>query len=229
MSGKWLRIRNVTADTFKVRVLDFIPSTNTTAHVFVSATSNGLKQKKDQAYDQPLSIVRSSIDRVTVNVGIAATNASTHVYSSSLSNANTVGGDYTHTFLSATTGAVKHGYGTGESCTPQQAAVDTLMDLAYTALNQGNFNGITRTVGNHGDGYETAPTVQISGGSPSTAGVYVPVLAQRGYVKSIGIITGGVGYNNVPTVRITSNTGFNASATATVGGGAVTGLALIHI
>ena len=224
VSGKWLRIRNVTADTFKVRVLDFIPSTNTTAHVFVSATSNGLKQKKDQAYDQPLSIVRSSIDRITVNVGIAATNASTHVYSSSLSNAITVGGDYTHTFLSATTGAVKHGYGTGESCTPQQAAVDTLMDLAYTALNQGNFNGITRTVGNHGDGYETAPTVQISGGSPSTAGVYVPVLAQRGYVKSIGIITGGVGYNNVPTVRITSNTGFNASATATVGGGAVTGI-----
>ena len=228
VSGKWLRIRNVTADTFKVRVLDFIPSTNTTAHVFVSATSNGLKQKKDQAYDQPLSIVRSSIDRITVNVGIAATNASTHVYSSSLSNAITVGGNYTHTFLSATTGAVKHGYGVREACTPQQAAVDTLMDLAYTALSQGNFNGITRTVGNHGDGYETAPTVQISGGSPTTAGSYVPVLAERGYVKSIGVIAAGVGYNNTPTVRITSKTGFNASATATVGGGAVTGITVVE-
>ena len=36
--------------------------------------------------------------------------------------------------------------------------------------------------------------------------------------------SGGVGYNNVPTVRITSNTGFNAAATATVSGGAVTGI-----
>jgi hypothetical protein len=223
VSGKWLRIRNVTNDTFKVRVLDFIPSTNTTTHAFVSATSNGLKQKKDQAYDQPLSIVRSSIDRITVNVGVS-TNTTAHTYVSSLNNAITVGGNYTHTFLSATTGAVKHGYGLREACTPQQAAVDTLMDLAYTALSQGNFNGITRTVGNHGDGYETAPTVQISGGSPTTAGSYVPVLAERGYVKSIGVIAAGVGYNNPPTVRITSKTGFNASATATVGGGAVTGI-----
>ena len=224
VSGKWLRIRNVTTDTFKVRVLDFIPSTNTTTHTFVSATSNGLKQKKDQAYDQAIDIVDSSIDRISINVGIAATNASTHVYSSSLSNAITVGGNYVHTFLSATTGAVKHGYGVREACTPQQANIDTLMDLAYTALSQGNFSGITRTVGNHGDGYETAPTVVITGGSPTTAGTYVPQLAARGYVKSIGIITGGVGYNNVPTVRITSNTGFNASGTATVSGGAVTGI-----
>ena len=221
VSGKWLRIRNVTTDTFKVRVLDFIPSTNTTTHAFVSATSNGLKQKKDQAYDQPLDIVRSSIDRITVNVGIAATNASTHVYASSLSNALTIGGNYTHTFLTATTGAVTEG---NDGCTAVQATIDTLMDLAYTALNQGNFSGITRTVGNHGDGYETAPTVQISGGSPTTAGSYVPVLASRGYVKSIGIIVGGVGYTNVPTVRITSKTGFNASATATVSGGAVNGI-----
>ena len=221
VSGKWLRIRNVTADTFKVRVLDFIPSTNTTTHTFVSGTSNGLKQKKDQAYDQPLQIVRSSIDRITVNVGIAATNNSTHVYSSSLSNAITVGGNYTHTFLTATTGAVTEG---NDGCTAVQATIDTLMDLAYTALTQGSFSGISRTVGNHGDGYETAPTIQISGGSPTTGGTYVPVLADRGYVKSIGIITGGVGYNNVPTVKITSNTGFNASGTATVSGGAVTGI-----
>ena len=223
VSGKWLRIRNVTNDTFRVRVLDFFPSTNETTHAFVSASSNGLKQKKDRAYDQPLQIVDSEIDRISIFVGIS-TDTSDHTYVSSLSNAITVGGNYTHTFLSATTGAVKQGYGTAESCTPQQAAVDTLMDLAYTALNQGNFSGITRTVGNHGDGYETAPTVVISGGSPSTAGTYSPVLSERGFVKSIGIIVGGVGYNNTPTVRITSNTGFNASATATVGGGAVTGI-----
>ena len=223
VSGKWLRIRNVTNDTFRVRVLDFFPSTNETTHAFVSATSNGLKQKKDRAYDQPLQIVDSKIDRISVFVGISS-DTSDHTYVSSLNNAITVGGNYTHTFLSATTGAVKHGYGAGESCTPQQATVDTLMDLAYTALSQGNFNGITRTVGNHGDGYESAPTVIISGGSPTTEGAYVPVLAPRGFVKSIGIIQGGAGYNNTPTVKITSRTGFNASATATIGGGAVTGI-----
>ena len=223
VSGKWLRIRNVTNDTFRVRVLDFFPSTNETTHAFVSASSNGLKQKKDRAYDQPLQIVDSEIDRISIFVGIS-TDTSDHTYVSSLSNAITVGGNYTHTFLSATTGAVKQGYGVREACTAVQGTVDTLMDLAYTALNQGNFSGITRTVGNHGDGYETAPTVVISGGSPSTAGTYSPVLSERGFVKSIGIIVGGVGYNNTPTVRITSNTGFNASATATVGGGAVTGI-----
>ena len=220
VSGKWLEIRNVTNDTFRVRVLDFFPSTNETTHTFVSATTNGLKQKKDRAYDQPLQIVDSEIDRISIFVGIS-TDTSDHTYVSSLSNAITVGGNYTHTFLSATTGAVTEG---NDGCTAVQATIDTLMDLAYTALGQGNFNGITRTVGNHGDGYETAPTIVISGGSPSTSGTYTPILSPRGYVKSIGVIVGGVGYNNVPTVRITSNSGFNASATATVGGGAVTGI-----
>ena len=220
VSGKWLKIRNVTNDTFRVRVLDFWPSTNETAHVFVSATTNGLKQKKDRAYDQPLQIVDSEIDRISIFVGISS-DTSAHTYVSSLNNAITVGGNYTHTFLSATTGAVTEG---NDGCTAVQATIDTLMDLAYTALNQGNFSGITRTVGNHGDGYETAPTVIITGGSPTTAGTYVPQLSARGYVKSIGILVGGVGYNNTPTVRITSNSGFNASATATVSGGAVTGI-----
>ena len=220
VSGKWLRIRNVTNDTFRVRVLDFFPSTNETTHAFVSATTNGLKQKKDRAYDQPLQIVDSEIDRISIFVGISS-DTSAHTYVSSLSNAITVGGNYTHTFLSATTGAVTEG---NDGCTAVQATIDTLMDLAYTALNQGNFSGITRTVGNHGDGYETAPTVVITGGSPTTSGTYVPQLSARGYVKSIGILVGGVGYNNVPTVKITSNSGFNASATATVSGGAVTGI-----
>ena len=220
VSGKWLRIRNVTNDTFRVRVLDFFPSTNETTHAFVSATTNGLKQKKDRAYDQPLQIVDSEIDRISIFVGISS-DTSAHTYVSSLSNAITVGGNYTHTFLSATTGAVTEGQ---DGCTAVQATIDTLMDLAYTALNQGNFSGITRTVGNHGDGYETAPTVVITGGSPTTSGTYVPQLSARGYVKSIGILVGGVGYNNVPTVKITSNSGFNASATATVSGGAVTGI-----
>ena len=48
---------------------------------------------------------------------------------------------------------------------------------------------------------------------------YIPSFYR--YVSSITVTAGGAGYNNVPTVRITSNTGFNAAATATVSGGAV--------
>ena len=41
-SNKWLPISKVTANTFTVRVVDRIPSTNVTPHTFVSATANGL-------------------------------------------------------------------------------------------------------------------------------------------------------------------------------------------
>ena len=42
ISGKWIEIFNVTNDTFDVQVLDIIPSTNVTTHVFQSATATGL-------------------------------------------------------------------------------------------------------------------------------------------------------------------------------------------
>ena len=44
-----LQISNVTADTFEVTVLDVIPSTNTDAHTFVSATSSGIRRRNGTA------------------------------------------------------------------------------------------------------------------------------------------------------------------------------------
>ena len=41
-SGKWLPISNVTANTFTMKILDVTPSTNTSAHTFVSATTGCL-------------------------------------------------------------------------------------------------------------------------------------------------------------------------------------------
>ena len=38
-SGSWLKVSNVTNDTFEVTVLSKLPSTNTTTHTFVSATA----------------------------------------------------------------------------------------------------------------------------------------------------------------------------------------------
>ena len=40
--NRWVGIANTTVNTFKIQVLDSIPSSNTDAHTFVSATANGL-------------------------------------------------------------------------------------------------------------------------------------------------------------------------------------------
>ena len=49
-------INDVSANTFTVEVLDVIPSTNTTVHTFVSATSNCITHKKDHFYDTNIPI-----------------------------------------------------------------------------------------------------------------------------------------------------------------------------
>ena len=43
-SDRWLQIFDVTANTYTDQVLDTIPSTNTDAHTFVSAVTNGVKK-----------------------------------------------------------------------------------------------------------------------------------------------------------------------------------------
>ena len=56
VSNKWIPISNVTTDTFDVQVLDNIPSTNVTAHVFVSATSGGVSKANSTIKLAPNSI-----------------------------------------------------------------------------------------------------------------------------------------------------------------------------
>ncbi len=57
-NDRWLTVSNVSTNTFNVQVLGVgnIPSTNTTAHTFVSATTNGLSIKKDPLYDTAVEI-----------------------------------------------------------------------------------------------------------------------------------------------------------------------------
>ena len=57
IANKWIRVRNVTTNTFDIQVLANVPSTNTTTHTFVSATSGGIKQKRDRAYDTAVPIL----------------------------------------------------------------------------------------------------------------------------------------------------------------------------
>ena len=56
VSNKWIPISNVTTNTFDVQVLDSIPSTNVTAHTFVSATSGGVSKANSTIKLAPNSI-----------------------------------------------------------------------------------------------------------------------------------------------------------------------------
>ena len=56
LSGTWVGIASTSTNTFAIQVLDTVPSTNTTAHTFVSATSGGI-----QKANQLVSIATSSI------------------------------------------------------------------------------------------------------------------------------------------------------------------------
>ena len=82
-SGRWLDVVATTNNTFTVQVLDEIPSTNITAHTFVSATTN-------------------AITRAIISTG----GNYKHKFISGLTNGVRTGGDYTHTFVSATTNGI---------------------------------------------------------------------------------------------------------------------------
>ena len=49
ISGRWIKIFAVTENTVSVQVLNDIPSTNTDAHTFVSATSSGIRRRNGTA------------------------------------------------------------------------------------------------------------------------------------------------------------------------------------
>ena len=68
--NQWQKVFNVTSSTFDLQVLDTIPSTNTDVHTFVSATSNGIQQKRDKTYNTSVPIVAISGTSITIDVGI---------------------------------------------------------------------------------------------------------------------------------------------------------------
>ena len=95
---RWLKISNVSANGFDVYVLDFTerPSSNTTIHVFHSALEGGLIHNNG---------------KITVDVGAAgASDQYAHTWAGGNAvDAIKTGGDHTHRFVSATSGAVIKG------------------------------------------------------------------------------------------------------------------------
>ena len=90
-SGRWLEISNVTTNTFDINIGS---SSYTSAHTFVSATTNGLKRQTGT---------------FTINVGDGGSaSGSIHTFVSASTNAVKHLPQSVHTFVSASNGAVKH-------------------------------------------------------------------------------------------------------------------------
>ena len=53
VSGKWIKVENVTTNTFEVQTLATVPSTNVSVHTFVSAADEGLSHKSCLLYTSP--------------------------------------------------------------------------------------------------------------------------------------------------------------------------------
>ena len=144
ISGQWVKIYNVTTNTFDIQVLNSVPSTNTTDHTFISAVAN--------------SITRSTIKKQTGVITFNTNNrdaAITHQYAHSFVSASATaviaGGNYAHTFVQSTTGAVKTG---GDYVHTFVNAKPTSVKYGYTHLYTGNAitNPVTRgliTSGGH--------------------------------------------------------------------------------
>jgi len=100
---RWLKVSNVTTDTFIVTVLDAIPSTNIDTHVFVSATTDGIKQKKDPFHDTAINIKSVTSTSITINILNVApsTNVTPHTFVDALPGAVISGGGYSHKFIGA--------------------------------------------------------------------------------------------------------------------------------
>ena len=96
--------------------------------------------------------------------------------------------------------------------------------------------GTTNIVGNavpgSGQGYRTAPTVSFvlpSGASCATTPVATATVFNAALLSAINVVNGGSKYTVAPTVTISKpTTGTQATATATIAGGAVTGITIVN-
>ena len=95
LSSSWTTVSNVTTNTFRVQALEVQPSTNTSAHTFVSATADGLIKQDN---------------KITINVTAAkALDQYAHTFVGPGTEAVIVGGDYGHKFIGIAQSAVVSG------------------------------------------------------------------------------------------------------------------------
>jgi len=166
-SGRWLSVLSVPgAKRFSVKILDYTPSTNTTAHTFVEAASSGITtQTGDITFNVTAADPKFQYAHTFVGVGttgpVKSGGAYAHNFIGAKPGALISGGSYLHSFSSAVTGGVTiTGVGT---TTPTDATYDAETgDLVLTISNHGGVVGGTVGIATGGisfkcsmDGYET--------------------------------------------------------------------------
>jgi len=92
----------------------------------------------------------------------------------------------------------------------------------WTFSNNSQQTVASITIGVAGTGYKAAPTVTLSGGTPTTAAVLGAVTITSSTVTGITITNNGTGYSSAPTITIAAPpSGTTATATATITTGGV--------
>ncbi len=83
------------------------------------------------------------------------------------------------------------------------AFIPTQKALQDTFYNNGSISGVT--IVNGGSGYTTTSDVGItvSGGTPTTPAILVPVVDSLGQIIKVVIVDGGTGYSAAPTLTVT--------------------------
>ena len=170
ISGRWVKVFNVTNNTFSVPVLNIIPSTNNSPHTFISAVTDGIKQKRDRSYDAPIKITGVGATTISLNVGISS-NLSSHTFVSALPDALKTGGNYAHTFISAESDAItsdnsKISVNVGTSTLPHTYVSGGIVRPPYSPgvgpISQGPYirnctNFIPKSIGMRIDGFDAEP------------------------------------------------------------------------
>ena len=90
-SGKWLTVSERTANTFTVKVLDVVPSTNIAPHTFVTGAANGITLK-DPASQEFISVSNVTFNTFDVQVlnTTPSTNTTVHTFILAESDAITI-------------------------------------------------------------------------------------------------------------------------------------------
>ena len=110
LSSSWVSVASTTVNAFTVQVLDVQPSTNTSAHTFVSATADGII-KQDNTITINVTAAKALDQYVHTFVGpgteaVIVGGDYGHKFIGIAQSAVVSGGAYDHTFVSATTGGV---------------------------------------------------------------------------------------------------------------------------
>ena len=205
ISGHWIPVQNVTLNTYTVQVLDTVPSTNQTTHAFVSATTDGIKQKRDRAYDSSLEVI--AVGNTAHTVTGATYNPSTGVMQLTIAGHGFSNGDRVrlgNNSITFTCGldsnATQHSYprtsdpaGGGDWLAVSQVATDTFEINVGTSSDTSAHSFVSSVTGGltHQDG-----TVTINvGSSPSVE--YTPTNAT--YDPATGLLELTIGTHNLNT------------------------------